>query len=67
MEAHLRMRSRYNAMTNTLINLIHEPYNSTGSFLVTIFKDEVQKFRFDCMDEAEAYFEEQVNLSYSTI
>lgn len=67
MEAHLTMRSSYNAKTDTLVNLIHEPYNSTGSFLVTIFKDEVQKFRFDCMDEAEAYFEEQVNLSNSTI
>ena len=63
MEAHLMLRSKYNIGTDTLINLIHEPYNSSGSFLVTTFKDEVQKVRFDCIDEAESYFKQQVNLT----
>ena len=62
MEANLVIKKDYIVNTDTLIQIIHEPFNSSGSFLLTVYSDYVKKFRFDDIDQATKEFKEQVKL-----
>jgi len=62
MEAHLVIKKDYIVNTDTLIQIIHEPFNLSGSFLLTVYSDYLKKFRFDDIDQATKEFKEQVKL-----
>jgi hypothetical protein len=53
MEAHLVIKKDYIVNTDTLIQIIHEPFNSSGSFLLTVCSDYLKKFRFDDIEQAK--------------
>lgn len=56
------LKSEYLSSTDTLIELVSEPFNSSGSFLLKITSDYRKQFRFDCILEATKEFKEQLKL-----
>lgn len=56
------LKEDYILNTDTLITLRHEPFNSTGSFLLTVVSDYLKKFRFDDIEQATKEFKMQVKL-----
>jgi hypothetical protein len=57
-----RLKSEYLSSTDTLIELISEPFHSSGSFLLKVTSDYRKQFRFDCILEATKEFKEQLKL-----
>jgi hypothetical protein len=62
MEAHLVIKKDYIVNTDTLIQIIHEPYNTSGSFLLVVYSDYLKKFRFDDVCKATKEFKKQIKL-----
>ena len=56
------LKSEYLSSTDTLIELVSEPFNSSGSFLLIVLSDYRKQFRFDCILEATKEFKEQLKL-----
>jgi hypothetical protein len=56
------LKSEYLSSTDTLIELVSEPFNSSGSFLLIVMSDYRKQFRFDCIIEATKQFKEQLKL-----
>jgi hypothetical protein len=56
------LKSEYLSSTDTLIELVSEPFNSSGSFLLKVTSDYRKQFRFDCILEATKQFKEQLKL-----
>jgi hypothetical protein len=56
------LKSEYLSSTDTLIELVSEPFHSSGSFLLKITSDYRKQFRFDCIIEATKEFKEQLKL-----
>jgi hypothetical protein len=56
------LKSEYLSSTDTLIELVSEPFHSSGSFLLKITSDYRKQFRFDCIIEATKEFKKQLKL-----
>jgi len=56
------LKSEYLSSTDTLIELVSEPFNPSGSFLLKITSDYRKQFRFDCILEATKEFKKQLKL-----
>jgi hypothetical protein len=57
-----RLKSEYLSSTDTLIELVSEPFHSSGSFLLKVTSDYRKQFRFDCILEAAKEFKKQIKL-----
>ena len=56
------LKSEYLSSTDTLIELVSEPFHSSGSFLLIVMSDYRKQFRFDCIIEATKQFKEQLKI-----
>lgn len=56
------LKSKYLSSTDTLIELVSEPFNSSGSFLLKVTSDYRKQFRFDCILEATKKFKQEIKL-----
>jgi hypothetical protein len=56
------LKSEYLSSTDTLIELVSEPFHSGGSFLLIVLSDYRKQFRFDCILEATKEFKKQLKL-----
>lgn len=56
------LKSKYLSSTDTLIELVSEPFHSSGSFLLKVTSDYRKQFRFDCILEATKEFKKQIKL-----
>jgi hypothetical protein len=56
------LKIEYLSSTDTLVELVNEPFNSSGSFLLKVTSDYRKQFRFDCIIEATKEFKKQLKL-----
>jgi hypothetical protein len=56
------LKSEYLSSTDTLIELVSEPFHSSGSFLLKVTSDYRKQFRFDCILEATKEFKKQLKI-----
>jgi hypothetical protein len=57
-----RLKSEYLSSTDTLIELVSEPFHSSGSFLLKVTSNYRKQFRFDCILETTKEFKKQLKL-----
>lgn len=58
----ITLKSEYLSSTDTLIELVVEPFLSSGSFLLKVTSDYRKQFRFDCILDATKEFKKQLKL-----